>query len=227
MDDPGLNVLFTGKQLKDAMKNMTRNMKVNPSLCRRVARFFLWPLGALINHVRGKKAKKSKSGQFGPLETIVWFMRKTTGESPSYVIYAVVALWALLVITLVGRGVLNLSVLHDLEPSIALSYYVWASAFLALEVANEVTRIPSEIPFSLAYKQANLSMIEAELTRIEDGQQLRVTGMGFLQMVCRHFRWPLPLLFFCHRIPPSLHDLCFFLARETLLALCAVIAYEP
>ena len=185
MDDPGLNVLFTGKQLKDAMKNMTRNMKVNPSSCRRVTRFFLWPLGALINHVRGKKAKKSKSGQFGPLETIVWFMRKTTGESPSYVIYAVVALWALLVITLVGRGLLNLSMLHDLEPSVALSYYVWASAFLALEVANEVTRIPSEIPFSLAYKQANLSMIEAELTRIEDGQQLRVTGMGFLQMVCR------------------------------------------
>jgi hypothetical protein len=184
-DDPGLNVLFTGKQLKDAMKHMTRTIRVNPRKCKLVTKFFLWPLSAVWEHVRGKKKGKGRSAaQFGALESVLFYLRRTTGKSPP-VLWAVVIIWLLLTYTLIGALVLKVSAVHSLEPLIAIFYYIWASALCAQEVSNEISRLPADTPFRLAYKQANLSMLETTVTRIQDGQSIKVTAMGFLQMVCR------------------------------------------
>lgn len=185
-DDPGLNVLFTGKQLEAAMKDMTRNMRVNPSKCKLVTKFFLWPLGTIVAHWRGRKKRKHKpQANFEALETLLYYQRRTTGKSNLSLLWVVVVAWVLLTYTVFGALFLKYSALHSLEPVIAMAYYIWASVLVALEVANEVPKLPSDTSFQVAYKQANLSMIPVTCTRIDDGQPLTVTAMGLLQMVCR------------------------------------------
>jgi Ca2+-binding EF-hand superfamily protein len=187
-DDAALNVLFTGAQLQSAMKHLTRNVHVNKRKCKIISKFFLWPFGECCRHVTGRSKRKTQKGSgnnYGAYATMIWYLRKTFGTQPRGLIYMIVLLWLLGSYAVVGSLYFNLSALHQLEPVIAISYYVWASLFLALEVATEVSKLPSETPFKLAYKQANLAMIETELTRIDDGQRVRVTAMGFLGMVCR------------------------------------------
>ena len=78
--------------------------------------------------------------QFGAYVSTIFYIRRKLGKSPSGLIYAIVCFWLLLSYVVVGSMMYKLSALHDLEPLIAILYYIWASIFLGLEIANEVPR---------------------------------------------------------------------------------------
>ena len=182
---PGLNMLFNGQKLAQAMKHMTRSMRVNGAKWYLVVKFLMCPVGQMWRHIKGSDWQKNNGGQLGPLPSIIHYIRRETGRSHRWIGWVIFSVWLLLTYTVGGGLVLRLSSLHQLEPVIALLYYVWASCIVAIEVANEVSKLPSDLPFKLAYKQATLSSTEIEMTRIEDGQPYTVTAMGCLQMVCR------------------------------------------
>ena len=72
-----------------------------------------------------------------------------------------------------------------MEAKLASGYYVWAALLLAIEVTTQVSALPSDAPFRLAYKRAEMAMAECTLINILDGQRFPCTGAGFLQMVTR------------------------------------------
>jgi hypothetical protein len=76
-------------------------------------------------------------------------------------------------------------VISSIEPLLALVYHLWAAFMLALEVSNLVAAMPSDTPFELAYKKAEVSTMPCVLTRIDDGVRLSTTCMGFVQLACR------------------------------------------
>ena len=185
-EDPGLNVLFTGTQLHAAMKHMTRRKTINRKKMSMVINFFMWPLGRLLKHMKLYCGSGGKLEANSPVPIIMTYLRRTTGKSPRTrtVLHAISILWAMLVFLLVCQSALGIGVLHSLEPLIALMYYIWASFFLAIKVSNEVARLPGDNPFDVAYKKAELSIMKATLTRLEDGQVVQVASMGLCQMCC-------------------------------------------
>lgn len=186
-DDPGLNMMFTGQQLQAAMKDLARNQRVNQKKCKTIFNFFMWPLSDMYKHCFGKHQKVQQESEFAGYLAVLHNLHKRTGASDQgkYFLYFSMTCWWMLVFVTVGALILHKGPMHGLEPGIALVSYVWAAAFIGLECSVEVTNLPSETPFILAYKQAALSMEVTDLTRITDGQQTRVTAMGFLSMVCR------------------------------------------
>jgi hypothetical protein len=180
-EDPGLNVLFTGPQLKSAIKAMTRSVRVNRKKCNTVWKFFVFPWLQAIKLCRSKNTKLEMESA---IPILLYHVRKTTGRSPGWIIFAVFIMWLLLLVTILGSLVMQQGPLHSLEPTIALIYYLWATMFVSLEVSNEVSRSPSDISFEVAFKKAELALMNCEVTRINDGQMLRVSAIGLMQMVC-------------------------------------------
>jgi hypothetical protein len=186
--DPGLNILFTGKQLRAAMKHLTRRLKVNPSKMQTVWTFFLNPFPNLLSEFL-----KTKQNLSHAMPIILFHIRGSTGSSPRFLLHFVVLTWLLLAFIcamtylhhIPGLDLQSKGPLHYLEPAIALLYYAWGSFYFALECASEVRQLPANIPFELAYTKAEISMEVLHVTRLEDGQTIQVTAMGFLQMCCR------------------------------------------
>jgi hypothetical protein len=184
-DNPGLNSLLTGPQLRKTMKVMIRGRRLNKNKCKSVLRFWVWPF-FYLQRLACYKTKPTSMYELGPAENVLLYVRRVTGKSPAgRILGGILLMWVMLAYALVGRLVLEQSVLHELEPLIAALYYVWAGALIAIEVADEVVRLPSNTPFKLAYMKAEISTMPITLTRIGNGQELQTTIMGFVQMVCR------------------------------------------
>eukprot|EP01047_Picozoa_sp_COSAG01_P014697 COSAG01_NODE_721_length_14068_cov_479.648436_4_plen_735_part_00 len=75
--------------------------------------------------------------------------------------------------------------IHSVELLVAVIYFTWGALLLSVQLSGEVRYLPSDTPFGLAYKKAELSTTRLTLTQIVDGRQINTTGVGFLQMVCR------------------------------------------
>eukprot|EP01046_Picozoa_sp_COSAG06_P028761 COSAG06_NODE_2616_length_6576_cov_9.041686_1_plen_2031_part_00 len=180
----GLNTLFTGPQMRKTMAAMGRSKKVNKTKCRSLFYFLLCPVFYARKLLFSRK--KESIYDLGPAESILLYIRKATGQSPQVVVIGgIVIVWMLVLYVLVMRIGLLKSVLHELEAIIAGVYYVWASVLVATECSDEVVKLPSDNPFTIAYMKAEVSTMPIQLTRIGNGQQITTTIMGFVQMVCR------------------------------------------
>ena len=93
--------------------------------------------------------------------------------------------WTALVLFLNVGGYCYLDQVHPMELKLACGYYVWAALLLAIEVTTQVHGLPSEAPFRLAYKRAEMAVMNCTLINITNGQRFPCTGAGFLQMVSR------------------------------------------
>eukprot|EP01047_Picozoa_sp_COSAG01_P006269 COSAG01_NODE_226_length_21147_cov_59.226435_22_plen_600_part_00 len=176
-DDAGLNVIFTGQKLHSVMKLLVKTRKINRRKCHTLLKLLLWPWGAVWQHWMRRKADLASG-----LPILLFWLRRHTGQSPIWVLYALMSMWIALTWLAIGSGILKLSPLHHMEVVIALLYYIWAGIDLAIEVSSEVSNVPGDVTFRLAFQKANLCLASASLTRLEDGQQCKVTAMGLLQM---------------------------------------------
>jgi hypothetical protein len=185
--DAGLNAMCSGLQMKETMRRMQRNRRLNKDKCRAVTKFLLLPIGYARRHLRHKKRMLSGSVyEMHAAENLVHYLLKTTGKSPANrVIGGIMLVWSLLVYLLVGCLVLRISALHEMEAIVALVYYIWAGIIVGLEVGDEVMKLPTDTPFALAYRKAEISTMALTMTRIGNGQQITTTIMGFVQMIIR------------------------------------------
>ena len=115
---------------------------------------------------------------------MLFYVRKTWGKSPPILVVVTLLMWGLLLWTLFAE-ISGHATLHFMEPLIALLYYLWASLFMCLEVANEVTNLPSDSPFQLSFLKARLSSMPVKVTKLENGQSLNVGALGLMAMISR------------------------------------------
>ena len=187
MVDPGLNSLFTGSQLRKTMKAMARRKNIRKPKCRKLMKFVLFPGVLLWRFITQKIEVAPNNFDLGPAEMVLFFVRKAQMQSlpGRRALVILFGAWCSVVYVLIGRLILDHSVLHELEPKIALLYYFWAGILMAIEASDEILRLPSDSPFSLAYYKAEISTTPIRLTRLGNGQEINVSIMGFVQMVCR------------------------------------------
>ena len=79
-DDPGLNVLFTGKQLRSTILHMQRTVRVNVRKLKMVAAFFINPIPWVIHALRRGSSHKIEKNP-GPVESILIRFRSDTGKN--------------------------------------------------------------------------------------------------------------------------------------------------
>ena len=56
--------MFTGQQLQEAMKGLTRRMHVNRRKCKSIFSFVLWPFTDLYKHCFRRHKKVADDAQF-------------------------------------------------------------------------------------------------------------------------------------------------------------------
>eukprot|EP01051_Picozoa_sp_SAG22_P008920 SAG22_NODE_709_length_7742_cov_2.383488_6_plen_472_part_00 len=182
----GLNTVFTGPQLRSTMVSMGRTKRINKKKCKSVFAFLVCPFLKWRQMLWRGKPIDMKHKDIGAIPALMLWFRKTRGVSPERnIMMVIVGMWVSLVYVLVLRSFSKMGALHELEPTIALLYYIWAGLTCALDVADEVARLPSDTPFDLAFLKAEISTTKVSMTQIGNGQQIATTVQGFVQMVCR------------------------------------------
>ena len=168
------------------MKDMQRSLKVNFTKFKALLWFFLMPLAGIWEMLRYKVDDKSTEA-VGAVQIVLYKIRADTGQTQKWsLVCGTLFLWILLMITMFGHSSSKIdTIIHSMEVSLAVLYYVWAAICFALHVATEVKSVPYDVPYKLASKQAQLSSVQVTLTRIADGQRIQVSGIGFLLLVCQ------------------------------------------
>jgi hypothetical protein len=193
LDEPGINSLGTATQMRVAISDMQRDVRASKLKAMLYFLLFSSPFSILfwLFTTENIRQRMHDAGEIGPVDAILLHIKKRVGVVPKIrTVLGLAILWGLFawttfVFLLHVARYCYLEEIHPMEAKLASGYYVWAALLLAIEVTTQVSALPSDAPFRLAYKRAEMAMAECTLINILDGQRFPCTGAGFLQMVTR------------------------------------------
>eukprot|EP01043_Picozoa_sp_COSAG02_P039587 COSAG02_NODE_3138_length_7298_cov_4.879289_2_plen_1023_part_00 len=194
LDGPGLNSLGTATQMREAISHMQRDVSTSFGRLRAVLLLmFFAPISILLWLITTEsiRQKMHESGELAAVDLILLHVKRKRGWVPKLrTVLALVALWGVaawtaFVLFLNVGGYCYLDQVHPMEIKLACGYYVWAALLLAIEVSTKVHGLPSEAPFRLAYRRAEMAVMDCTMINITNGQRFPCTGAGFLQMISR------------------------------------------
>eukprot|EP01043_Picozoa_sp_COSAG02_P028661 COSAG02_NODE_1748_length_11073_cov_2.905040_1_plen_1842_part_00 len=194
LDGPGLNSLGTAAQMREAINYMQRDVSTSLGRLRAVLLLiFFAPVSIVLWLITTEsiRQKMHELGELAAVDVILLHIKRKRGWVPKVrTVLALITFWGLfawtaLVLFLNVGGYCYLDQVHPMELKLACGYYVWAALLLAIEVTTQVHGLPSEAPFRLAYKRAEMAVMNCTMINITNGQRFPCTGAGFLQMVSR------------------------------------------
>lgn len=190
--------------MRAAIKDMQRDVSTSIGRLRAVLQFLVltapFSIGFWLlttDDMRQKMRDKlpTQSAEvIGALDMLLLHVKRRTGlggfGTRFGLVTALALAWCAFAVTAIAlgislAGVCVLEAIHPMEAKLAVGYYCWAAFLVALEVTTQVHGIPSDCPFRVAYKQAEVAMKQCVVINIKDGQRFPCTGAGFLQMVSR------------------------------------------
>eukprot|EP01043_Picozoa_sp_COSAG02_P022646 COSAG02_NODE_1183_length_14014_cov_4.551707_6_plen_1393_part_00 len=195
--DPGLNSMFTGKQVKHASKAVQRQLRVDTAVLQSIMGFFLLPpraffqmLGDMKRNFCAKRdnAMLDASSYNVATRSIMTYMFRTERWFPrKRVMLSTMIMWLCWLVPLCVYFVWEStkSSTHGIEIFVNTSYYLWAILCIATVVSSDVRGIPGHVSFRQASLKAEIASKPCSMTKISDGMPLTTSAMAIVQMVCR------------------------------------------
>ena len=198
--DPGLNSMFTGKQVKHASRAVQRQLRVNTDQLQSIVEFFLLPPRACFNLLGDFKRwvcaclcsraqMPSTAQSTGATKALLGYLFRTKRRAPRIrMLVTTFLLWLCCLLPLcayVGSEISMRSHVHGIEIFINTTYYMWAVLCIATVVASEVRGIPGRVSYKQSALKAEVASKPCVLTKISDGMPITTSAMAIVQMVCR------------------------------------------
>lgn len=195
--DPGLNSMFTGKQVKHASKAVQRQLRVDTAALQSILAYFLLPPRAFFQLLgdmkrnccaRRKHAAVDASSYNVATRSIMTYMFRTEKWSPrTRVMLCTMTLWLCCIVPLCVYFVWQSTKtsIHGIEIFVNTSYYLWAVLCISTVVASDVRGIPGHVSYKQASLKAEIASKPCSMTKISDGMPLTTSAMAIVQMVCR------------------------------------------
>ena len=195
--DPGLNSMFTGKQVKHASKAVQRQMRVDTDTLQSILAFFLLPPRAFCQMLgdmkrtccaKRKHTEVDASSYNVATRSIMTYLFRTQKRSPrTRVMLSTMLLWICCLVPLVVYVTFENAKLstQGIEIFVNTSYYLWAILCVATVIASDIRGIPGHVSFKQASLKAEIAAKPCSMTKISDGMPLTTSAMAIVQMVCR------------------------------------------
>jgi hypothetical protein len=198
--DPGLNSMFTGKQVKHASRAVQRQLRVNSDTLKRIMWFFILPPRACLGLVEDAKrwccyavcnrAQPLTSRSSTALKALLTHIFRTRRRSPRVSVLAITCLlWVSCIAPLCAYiwwdDDSSPLYVHGIEIFINTTYYLWAMLCIATIVASEVRGIPGRVSYKQSALKSEVASKPCSLTKISDGMPITTSAMAIVQMVCR------------------------------------------
>lgn len=195
--DPGLNSMFTGKQVKHASKAVQRQLQVDTTVLQSIMSFFLLPPRAFLQMLGDMKRNwcaerdhttVGASSYNVATRSIMTYMFRTDRWAPrTRVMLATMIMWLCWLVPLCVYFLWEStkSSTHGIEIFVNTSYYLWAILCIATVVASDIRGIPGHVSFKQASLKAEIASKPCSMTKISDGMPMTTSAMAIVQMVCR------------------------------------------
>ena len=196
--DPGLNSMFTGKQVKHASKAVQRQMRVNTDALKSILGFFLLPLPELFRMLgvcrccsrkQAEEEEDNLSSSYNVASrSILTYLFRTQRRTPRVsVVVATIVVWLCCLVPLCAYSMWDETKagVHGIEIFVNTSYYMWAMLCMASVVASEIRGVPGRISYKQASLKSEIASKPSSLTKISDGMPITASAMAIVQMVCR------------------------------------------